>query len=133
MRQQATAPFRKFERILVVEDDETLRRIIVRNLRARRHEVIDVATAKGAIERALDGRPDLIVLDINLPDGSGWDVLREMRRQGKNVPVVVISAVRADPIRLEEFRPLAFFPKPFSIEALLSIVAAGAKRGELVP
>jgi DNA-binding response OmpR family regulator len=119
---------------LLVEDEATLRRIIARNLVARGHRVVDADSARAALARLNDEEPDLLLLDINLRDLSGWEVLREMRRQDKNVPVVIVSAVRVNAARLDEFRPLAFLPKPFSLEALLSTVAADRpKEGELVP
>jgi DNA-binding response OmpR family regulator len=120
--------------VLLVEDEATLRGIIARNLVARGHRVVEADSAREALARLTEDEPDLMLLDINLPDRSGWDVLREMRRQGKNVPVVIVSAVHVSQERLDEFRPLAFLPKPFALEALLSIVAtARPKEGELVP
>jgi DNA-binding response OmpR family regulator len=67
-----------------------------------------------------------LLLDINLPDRSGWDVLRELRRRGTDVPTIIVSAVRVSPNRLEEFHPLAYLPKPFPLEALLRLVLGGA-------
>ena len=114
-----------FKKILVVEDEPVLRRVIVRNLVAHGAEVLEAETVAEAIER-LDDRPDLILLDINLPDRSGWDVLRHLRTAGDQVPTVIVSAVRVSPERLEEFKPLAYLPKPFPIEALLRIVKGEA-------
>ncbi len=120
--------------VLLVEDETTLRGIVARNLVARGYRVIEADCAREALARLNEDEPDLMVLDINLPDRSGWDVLREMRRQGKNIPVVIASAVHVSQERLDEFRPLAFLPKPFSLEALLRVVAAARpKKAELVP
>jgi CheY-like chemotaxis protein len=120
--------------VLVVEEEATLRRIILRNLVARGRRVVEPDSAQDALARLNEDELDLLLLDINLPGRSGWDVLREMRRQGRNVPAVIVSAVRLDPAQLDEFRPLAFLAKPFSLEALLRIVAAERpKEGELVP
>ncbi len=63
-----------------------------------------------------------MLLDINLPDHSGWDVMRELRRLGIDVPTIVVSAVRVSQSRLEEFHPMAYLPKPFPLEALLRLV-----------
>jgi DNA-binding response OmpR family regulator len=120
--------------VLLVEDEATLRRIIACNLVARGHQVVEADSARDALARLNEDEPDLLLLDINLLGRSGWDILREIRRQGKNVPAVIVSALRLDPARLDEFGPLSFLPKPFSLEALLRIVAAERlNEGELVP
>jgi DNA-binding response OmpR family regulator len=108
--------------VLIVEDEGTLRQVIARNLAARGHQVLEAETAADAIEQAATKRPDLLLLDINLPDRSGWDVLRVLQGRGTDVPCIIISAVRISPARLEEFRPLAYLPKPFPLEALLRLV-----------
>src|SRR5258708_8451541 len=126
-------------RILLVEDDEVLCDVIGRNLRARGHEVRTAVNAESALAQ-LRGTPfDLILLDINLPDQTGWEVLRTAQREGwlrpqeidghvQTLPVVVLSAVRVSPRRLAEFRPLAYLPQPFPIEALLPPAAEAAER-----
>lgn len=108
--------------ILIVEDELPLRRIIARNLTNRGHSVREATTAAEAINALREGRPDLLLLDINLPDLTGWDVLRDLRQRGVEVPTIIVSAVRVSQKRLTEFRPLAYLPKPFPIEALLRLV-----------
>ena len=112
-------PYRK---VLVVEDEPTLRRVVARNLTGRGLQVGEADSAEAAIGAASAERPDLLLLDINLPDRSGWDVLRELRRRGTDVPTIIVSAVRVSPNRLEEFHPLAYLPKPFPLEALMRLV-----------
>jgi DNA-binding response OmpR family regulator len=111
-----------YRRVLVVEDESSLRKIIARNLSARGVEVGEAGTAAQAVESACSDKPDLLLLDINLPDKSGWDVLRELKLRGNEVPTIVVSAVRVSQSRLDEFHPLAYLPKPFPIEALLRLV-----------
>ena len=111
-----------YRRIILVEDEAPLPRLIHRNLAGRGHEVREATTAAQAVAALSEEKPDLLLLDINLPDRSGWDVLRELRRQHCEVPTVVVSAVRCGQDRLEEFRPIAYLPKPFPLEALLRIV-----------
>ena len=81
---------------------------------------------------------DLIILDINLPDLTGWEVLRTACNEGRlqvldveglpRIPVVVLSAVRVSQRRLAEFRPLAYLPKPFPMDALLRLAEEAAQR-----
>ena len=113
---------KRYGTILIVEDEATLRQVITRNLEARGHAVRGAETATEALRHLSDWTPDLMLLDINLPDRSGWDVLRELREREVQVPSVIVSAVRVNPARLEEFRPVAYLPKPFPLDALLRLV-----------
>jgi CheY-like chemotaxis protein len=79
-------------RILVVEDDESLRRVITRNLEARGYDVLESETAADALTKIVEQPPDLIVLDILLPDRSGWDVLRRLERYQQRTPGGVSAA-----------------------------------------
>ena len=126
-------------RILLVEDDEVLCDLLKRNLLARDHEVSIAEDAHSALAHLRAASYDLIVLDINLPDQTGWDILRAalnegcikplvVEGQGEKLPVVVLSAVRVGPGRLAEFHPLAYLPKPFPMDALLRLAAEAAER-----
>lgn len=130
-------------RILLVEDDAVIADLLRRNLHARGHEVSVAMDAQNALAYLQATPFDLIILDINLPDLTGWEVLRTALQQGwllpqeidgddLKLPVVVLSAVRISPRRLAEFRPLAYLPKPFPMEAILRLAteAAGRRSGE---
>jgi len=119
-----------YHRVLLVEDEVTLRRIVARNLTSRGVEVSEAGTAAEAVRAVTVQHPDLVLLDINLPDQTGWEVLRELKRRGNQVPTVVVSAVRVSQSRLDEFHPLAYLPKPFPIEALLRLVLGGGSPGQ---
>ena len=108
--------------ILMVEDDASLRRVIVQNLASRGHSIREASTAAEALDILLEEKPDLLLLDINLPDRSGWDVLRALRERGIEVPTIVVSAVRVSSGRLAEFKPRAYLPKPFPLESLLRLI-----------
>jgi len=116
-------------RVLVVEDEEPLCRLVARNLTARGNEVTTANTAEAALAQLAARDFDLMLLDIDLPDRTGWEVVRELRATGRDVPFVVVSAVRINPERLVEFRPIAYLPKPFPLDALLRIVAEGSAAG----
>lgn len=126
-------------RILLVEDDEVLRDLIGRNLEARGHDVRFAENAQKALALLCTTPFDLIVLDINLPDQTGWEVLRIAQKKGwlaplqvnehnGQLPVVVLSAVRVSKQRLQEFHPLAYLPKPFPMEAILRLAKEAASR-----
>lgn len=116
-------------RVLVVEDDEQLRRIITTNLVARGHDVRQASTASSALDALAEERPDLLILDINLPDRTGWDVLRDAQLPD-DVRVLMLTAVPVSPRRLAEFRPVAYLPKPFPLEALLRLAGSASRTEE---
>ncbi len=128
-------------RILLVEDDEGLGDVVFRNLQARGHTVTIATDVQNALMQLRSHSFDLIFLDINLPDQTGWDVLRialregairpqQIDNQGEKLPVVILSAVRVSPNRLTEFHPLAYLPKPFPMEALIRLAAEAAQRNQ---
>jgi DNA-binding response OmpR family regulator len=110
--------------ILLVEDDEALRRILARHLRRHGYVVNEADSAEEAARVLADGpRPGLVILDINLPGGTGWDLLRSPAMQiGERPPVVVASAVTVSPRHLAEFGVEGYLPKPFPLETLLQTV-----------
>lgn len=116
----------RYPRVLLVEDEPRLRMIVRTNLE---HRGVHVTEARDAAEALAPDqeRPDLLLLDINLPDKTGWDVLRELRAIGPVPPTVVISAVRVPPERLREFGVIAYLPKPFPIDALVRLVVEGVR------
>jgi DNA-binding response OmpR family regulator len=108
--------------VLLVEDDPSLGAILAKNLEARGYRVARAETLAQALAALATEAPGVMLLDVNLPDGSGWDVLRALEAAGRHVPTVVLSAVQVSRARLGEFRPEACLPKPFPLEALLATV-----------
>jgi DNA-binding response OmpR family regulator len=111
-------------RLLLVEDDEPLRRIFARNLARRGYLVAEAGSAAEAIVLLrTGGQFDALLLDVNLPDQTGWDVLRALKTANAEAPpVIVLTAVRPVRRRLDEFRPAAVLLKPFPVDALVRLV-----------
>lgn len=109
-------------RILLVEDELRLRQTLTRSLAGRDFQVVEAATAAAAIAAAADCDFDVVLLDVNLPDATGWDVMRELCRACWDVPVVILSAAPPNPARVREFRPFGILYKPFPIDALLRLI-----------
>lgn len=82
--------------ILIVEDEEDMVEIISYTLKENRFTVLSARTASEMWERLASDKVDLILLDIGLPDESGIDVLKALRRQGNDVPVLILTARRSD-------------------------------------
>jgi len=116
--------------ILLVDDEVRLRQTLARSLTARGHQVDEVATCQGAVAACRGRHYDLMLLDVNLPDATGWDVLRELAAAGRQVPTVMISAVPPSSRRVREFRPVAVLHKPFPMEALLRLVRSAQEAGD---
>lgn len=113
-------------RVLVVEDEAPLRRILTLNLARRGHTVAEAGSVAEADEAlAAATRPfDVLLLDINLPDRPGWDVLRHLTSKGnaRRPLVILTTAIRPVERRLAEFRPAAVLLKPFPIETLIRLI-----------
>lgn len=110
--------------LLLVEDDVTLADLLARHLRAHGHLVEETGSTESAIEALQGGlRPSLVLLDINLPGSSGWDLLRHpIFEDIGRPPVLVISATAVTPDRLSEFGVAGFLPKPFPLETLVTTI-----------
>lgn len=109
--------------VLVVEDDQTLAEIIRRNLEAHGLTATVADTAEAALDQVRRRRPSALVLDVNLPDASGWEVLRRLAVDGlATPPVIVISAAPISEKRIAELRPARVLQKPFSMTTLLHAI-----------
>lgn len=115
--------------ILLVDDETRLRQAIARSLSARGFRVDEAETCQQAIAAVTSSRYDLMLLDVNLPDDTGWHALRELSARGRSLPTVIFSTVPPSATRVREFRPFAVLHKPFPMEALLRIVRK-AEAGE---
>ena len=115
--------------VLIVEDDELLVRSIARNLRAQGYEADSAGTVRSALSALIASPPSLLLLDIDLPDGSGWEVLRELRSGTRaETPVIVLSGLRPNPRLVDDLQCVAVLEKPFPMESLLRLVRTAIGR-----
>jgi two-component system KDP operon response regulator KdpE len=122
-------------KVLLVDDDATLRRTLAIGLRAADHEVLLAADGRSALQALREDKPDLVVLDLGLPDLSGVDVLRRLR-SWSTTPVVVLSAraESAEKVQALDLGADDYVTKPFGMEELLARIRAAARRaGSDVP
>jgi two-component system KDP operon response regulator KdpE len=115
--------------ILLVDDDAALLSTLSLNLRARGHEVITADTGEGALESARSGDPDVVILDLGLPDLPGTEVLRQLRVWSA-VPVIVLSARHGsdDKVQALDLGADDYVTKPFGIDELVARLRAAVRR-----
>lgn len=119
------------ERILIVEDEEKLARMVELELQYEGYEVEKAADGRTGLEKAQSGRFRLILLDIMLPELSGMEVLRRLRRTSQ-VPVILLTARDAvtDKVSGLDAGANDYLTKPFAIEELLARIRAALRTGE---
>jgi len=116
--------------VLAVDDDPAILRTLGINLRARGYEVELATDGRSALQLVHERLPDIVLLDLGLPDVDGIGVLRQVRSFSQ-VPVIVVSA-RAeadDKVEALDLGADDYVSKPFSIEELLARVRASSRRG----
>lgn len=115
--------------ILVVDDEPQIRRAVVNALRGTAARVVEAGTGSEGLDVAAATRPDLVVLDLGLPDMSGLDVCRELRRWTM-APIVVLSArhAEAEKIQLLDAGADDYVTKPFSLGEFVARVQAQLRR-----
>ena len=108
--------------VLVVEDEEKLRRVVELQLRTAGFEVEQAASAEDAMRLA--GHADVILTDLRLPGMSGLELLANLRRQDSHTPVIVMTAFGSIETAVEAMKAGAvdFLPKPFSLDHLMTVV-----------
>jgi len=118
--------------ILVVEDEEDLREIIIYNLEREGYKTIGVETGEQGLEQAIKRKPELMILDLMLPGMSGLDVCQEIKRDSNTqaIPIIIVSAKgeEADIISGLELGAEDYVTKPFSPRILLARVRAVLRR-----
>ncbi|NYE73127.1 response regulator transcription factor [Microlunatus parietis] len=119
-------------RVLVVDDEQYLADLIATALRYEGFETSVAGTGREAIEQVSTFDPDLIVLDVMLPDGSGLDTCRTLRANGKNAPVVFLTARDATEDKIAGLTVGGddYVTKPFSLDELMLRVQAVLRRSK---
>ena len=116
--------------ILVIEDDSAIRRGVVDTLRFSGHTVLEAAEGKSGMDQALRASYDLLLLDLVLPNHSGYEILRALRDQRPGTPVIMLSARGEEADRVKGLKLGAddYVVKPFSVRELLARVEAVLRR-----
>ncbi|MBD0675738.1 MULTISPECIES: response regulator [Streptomycetaceae] len=120
-------------RVLVVDDEPQIVRALVINLKARKYEVDAAHDGASALELAAARHPDVVVLDLGLPDMDGVEVIRGLRGWTR-VPIIVLSARHASDEKVEALDAGAddYVTKPFGMDELLARMRAAVRRAEPV-
>ena len=116
--------------VLVVEDNEDLAFGLSKSLEEAGYDVAVAADGASAIEKAIAIKPSLVVLDLMLPDMSGYDVLKALRQAHVDAPVIILTAKGAETDKLHGFRLGAddYVTKPFSVSEVLARVSVHLRR-----
>jgi len=117
-------------RILIVDDEPEMVRGLEDNLRFEGYQTISAGDGRRGVQLALTEAPDLVLLDVMMPGMSGWDVCRELRTKGLDVPVIMLSArgEEADRVQGLELGADDYVTKPFGLRELLARIRAVLRR-----
>ena len=110
------------KRILLADDDESVRKMVGRVLESESYEVVQAQTGAEAVAKALSGEPDLILLDLSMPERDGWQALELIERIRPLVPVIVITARPNQQERGKSAGVDALMEKPLDLTALLQMI-----------
>lgn len=119
--------------ILVVEDDTSIRNLITTTLKTNDYRYVVAMNGKMALMEATSHRPDIVLLDLGLPDMDGIEVINNIR-SWSNMPIIVISARSEDNDKIEALDAGAddYLTKPFSVEELLARIRVTQRRISLM-
>ncbi|HKX74697.1 MAG TPA: response regulator [Acidimicrobiia bacterium] len=110
-------------RVLIVEDDPTLGALLKGALEAAGHEVAVATSRSAALVAVPDLSPDVICVDLDLPDGTGWQLIDELEKRRITPPMVIVATAGLDASRSRR-RPGTFvLTKPFPIDSLLRLLS----------
>jgi two-component system alkaline phosphatase synthesis response regulator PhoP len=118
-------------KVLILEDDDVIADGMARHLRASGFDAVAVGRGRAGLSRLRYERPDVLVLDLMLPEIDGWEVIQSARREGIGTPIIVVSARGAeeDRVRALDLGADDYLVKPFAMGELVARVRAAARRG----
>lgn len=120
------------KKIVIVDDDILLTQAMDMCLSQRGHEVRSVYTGVDAVKCFFKEKPDLMVLDIGLPDCNGWFLAKLLAKleAAENMPVIMMSVLDAEREKLAEVKPYAYIQKPFDMGQLIDTIESVLKESE---
>jgi DNA-binding response OmpR family regulator len=129
----AATAARQQGRVLVVEDERDVAELIRYNLTKEGYDVIVASTGAEAVKRTREVRPDLVLLDIMVPELNGWEVCRRLKQdpETRNIPVIMVTGrvEEGDKVLGFEMGADDYVTKPFSPRELVARIRAVARRG----
>lgn len=122
------------KRILIVEDEKSIVDILSFNLGREGYDTMEALDGKTGLQLALEQDPDLILLDLMLPEMNGFEVCRSLREKGKATPIIMLTAreEETDKVLGLELGADDYITKPFSMRELLARVKANIRRSDMV-
>lgn len=120
------------KKILIIEDEPNIRELILYNLKTNGYDGISAEDGIMGITMVHKEKPDLILLDIMLPGKSGYDICKELREEGNNTPIIMITAKteEVDKVMGLEYGADDYISKPFGIREMMARIKAVLRRYE---
>lgn len=121
------------KKILIIEDEANIRELVMYNLKANGYDAVEAEDGIAGITLAYKENPDLILLDIMLPGKDGYEICRELRSEGIEIPIIMLTAKseEVDKVLGLEFGADDYIAKPFGIRELLARIKAVLRRAEM--
>jgi Response regulators consisting of a CheY-like receiver domain and a winged-helix DNA-binding domain len=121
------------KKILIIEDEPNIRELVKYNLEANGYEAAEAEDGNIGMTKVYTEKPDLILLDIMLPKKDGYEICRELRSEGNNVPIIMLTAKaeEVDKVLGLEFGADDYIAKPFGVRELIARIKAVLRRYEI--
>jgi len=115
-------------RVLVVDDEPPIRKLLRMGLSSQGYDIVEAPSGKAALE-LIGRKPDLVILDLGLPDIQGLELLRMLRQRNEGVPIVVLSSRGDEAAKVEalDFGADDYVTKPFGMDELLARIRAALR------